>query len=286
MSQETENTEAPAPTHEALARSMGWKPLEEFRGDPEKWVEASEFVSRSEHYLPLIKKDRDRLRAQLEATERRVNEMAAALSASQEAISAFKEYQSAETKRQVERARKELVEQLRAARDSGDVELEAEAIGGLAKIDAAKPTPTPPAPPAPAPSPQTDPEFLAWKADNPWFETDKRKTALAAAIAQELRADPETKNLYGRAFYDRVSEEVLGYTKPAASAPAPSPAAPRVASSRPAGGTSRVAKSYSDLPAEAREACDSFASKLVGPGRAYKTLDDWRAHYTKQYFEE
>lgn len=35
------------------ARSMGWKPLEEFKGDPDTWVEAKEFVGRRSFFVKI-----------------------------------------------------------------------------------------------------------------------------------------------------------------------------------------------------------------------------------------
>ena len=34
----------PAPSVEELAQRMGWKPKEQFRGDPDKWRPADEFI--------------------------------------------------------------------------------------------------------------------------------------------------------------------------------------------------------------------------------------------------
>src|SRR3990167_216685 len=49
---------------ETEARSMGWVPLEEFRGPKDKWRDASEFVDRGSTVLPivnsLLKKERSK----------------------------------------------------------------------------------------------------------------------------------------------------------------------------------------------------------------------------------
>lgn len=50
------------------------------------------------------------------------------------------------------------------------------------------------------------PEFLAWRAENPWFETDRAKTEFAKMYAKELRQQrPELK---GRPFLDAVTARV------------------------------------------------------------------------------
>ena len=45
-------------------------------------------------------------------------------------------------------------------------------------------------------------------------------------------------------------------------------------------------KTYNDLPPDAKIACDGWSKQLVGEGRRHKTLADWRASYTKTFFEE
>lgn len=102
------------------------------------------------------------------------------------------------------------------------------------------------------------------------------------SIATELRADPANNKLVGRAFYDRVTEEVDAYLAPAGGTS-------KVGTSRSGGGNTpapaAAARKFTDLPADAQAACADFAKKLVGPGRAYKDLDTWRAEYTRKYFE-
>lgn len=268
---------------EATALSMGWKPQTEFTGDPARWVDAETYVSRGEHFLPIIKADRDRLRNELAGMNSQLEETRRLFTASQEAIEELKKFQDENTRRQVERAKAELVKQLKEARGNDDVEGELAAQAEINKLDRALEA-KPPAPPPPAPAPTApapDPDFAAWQSEHDWFGKDTRKTALAMGIAQEFRT-PGNPNahLKGRAFYDKISEEVEATLSPAARGTS------KVAGGRPSGqsGGSARERTYADLPADAKAACDSFARKLAGPGRAYKTAEDWQAHYTKQYF--
>lgn len=285
MSDDTNSTaSAPAPHVEEAARGMGWRPLEEFRGDPSKWVDADTFVSRGEHYLPILKADRDRAKREADELRSELAKTRELVAASAEAIEELKTYQSEATKRSVEAARQQWIKQLKDAREVGDVDAEVRAQSEIVKIDTALAAPAPPAPaPAAKPSsaPAVDPDFVAWEAENPWFKTDARKHGLAMGIAKELRDDPKNATLVGRAFYDRITQEMEAYLNP--QRPAPS----KVAGSRPAsaGGSERT-RTYADLPADAKAACDGFAAKLVGPGRAYKDLAAWQAHYVNQYFSE
>ena len=46
-------TPQPAET-EDKARRLGWVPKEEFKGDPENWRSADEFMARGEQLLPIV----------------------------------------------------------------------------------------------------------------------------------------------------------------------------------------------------------------------------------------
>ena len=235
---------------EASAREMGWKPLEEFKGDPEKWVAADEFLRRGENFLPILRKTNKELKEKLDAQSREVAELKELLKASGDAIEALKEYQSTETRRQVENARKELLEKLKTAREEGDVEAEEQVREQLREAnealrEAPKAKAEPPAP-APAKPDQPHPDFADWVKDNSWFNESARKRALAIGIAEELRADPKNAKLEGRAFFDKVTEELESFLGESIT--------PKVDGGRPTGsrgGSSRV-RGYGDLPAEAR----------------------------------
>lgn len=277
-----------APSVVETARSMGWRPLEEFRGDASKWVDAETFVNRGEHFLPILRKDRDELRKTNEQLAQDLKETKRLLEASTEAINALRDYQSKATEQAVKKARADWINNLRDARERGDVDAEIAAQSEITKIDVAlaapkeEPKPAAPAPaPAAKPAAGVDPDLQAWIADNRWYETDARKRALAHGIAEELRADPRNATLLGRAFYDKISEEVENYlgTPPGGSKVA--------AGGRPSGaGTSRRKMGYDDLPSDAKAACDKFARSLVGPGRAYKDEAAWQAKYVADYFSE
>ncbi len=272
---------------ETTAREMGWRPLEEFRGDPAKWVDAEVFVSRGEHFLPILRANNKRLQDQVAEQNAALAETRALLEASQESIKELRKFHDEDTARQVAKARKDLVAEIKQAREDGDVDKELTLQGEVTRLDAAvaaapKQADTLATAAKPATPAAPNPEFVAWESDNPWFKTDPRKHALAMAIATELRADPANNKLVGRAFYDCITEEVDAYLTP-------SGGSSKVASTRSGGGNAptppAASRKFSDLPSEAQEACATYAKKLVGPGRAYKDIESWRAEYTRKYFE-
>lgn len=269
---------------EQAAREMGWRPQAEFRGDSSKWVDAETFVSRGENFIPILRADREKLRSEVAETKAALTETQTLLRASQEAIDELKKYHTEDTARQVEKAKKDLVKQLRQARDDGDVEAEVEIQDELAKIRTAQAAPAPaplPKPTAAPTTPPADPDFTAWQSANQWFVTNPRLRGLTMGIAEEIKA--KSPALKGKAFYDAIDAEMADYLE------TPSGGTDKVAGGRgPSGGGSGNsggrAKTYADLPAEAKSACDSYAAKLVGPGRAHKDLASWQAQYARDFF--
>lgn len=63
---------------EAEAEAFGWVPQDQFKGDPEKWRPAEEFVRRGEEILPIVRKQNEKLSAkvtELEETNKRMSAM-------------------------------------------------------------------------------------------------------------------------------------------------------------------------------------------------------------------
>lgn len=272
---------------EVKAKEMGWVPLEDFKGNPDNWRDADEYVSRGEEILPIVRKDNERLRAEVAQTKAETARLKALVEAGQEAIVELKTFHSEDTRRQVEKAQKELRAAIKQAKADGDEDREETLREELTEVNAALkeagPTPTRDTPNVPS-QPRVDPAFISWQNDNPWFETDAKRTALTVAIAQELRADPKNVGLVGKAFYDKAAagaDEILN--------PRPGRGHSKLedggGSGGPGGGPgSPGGKTFRDLPSEARDVCDRQAAKLVGEGRAFKTKEAWRAHYVEQFF--
>ncbi len=278
---------------EVAAREMGWRPKEEFRGDPEKWVDASTWVSRGENFIPILRSDRDANKRRADELETKLAETTRLLTESQEAIQGLKDFQTEFTLQRVKDAKREVLKRLRDARESGDPDAELrleEELDELkaAERDAAKPAASPPPAPAPAPKPAAapaavDPEAAAWESRNTWFRQSPRKRGLVMGIAEEIANDPSAKHLKGKAFFDELDRRIAD--EPALSPPA---RGAKVDGGRPTGGTASEGaggKTYADLPPEAKAACDSQGRYLVGPTKAYKDKKEWQDFYAKTYFE-
>lgn len=271
---------------EVKAKEMGWVPQEDFKGDPKNWRDADEFVSRGEEILPIVRKDNERLRSEVAQTRLETARLKALVDAGQESMAELKKFHTEDTRRQVEKAQRDLRAGIKQAKADGNEDLEETLREELTEVNAAlkeagqtrtKDTREEP------PQPVVDPALISWKAENPWFETDVKKTALTVAIAQELRADPKNAGLQGMDFYKRAAagaDEILN--------PRPGRGHSKLEEGGGGVGAAGVGgpegKTFRDLPSDARTVCDKQAAKLVGEGRAFKTQDAWRKHYVEQYF--
>jgi len=272
---------------EQKAEQLGWVPKERFRGPEETWVDAETFVRRGEEILPIVNANNKRLQRELAETAKQVQELKGLVEAGNDSLKAFQEFHTESLQRALEQQRIELTQQLQDARNNGEaaavVQLEDQLddlkqqqkdlkVAQKAEAEVKKPVPVT--------NTEVDPVFAAWNQENTWFGTDKRKTAYANAVALELREDPSKAHLTGRKFFDAVADEVKKVFEPDAGQQHE-----RVeAGGRNSGSNSGRGRDYNSLPAEAKVACDRYAEKLVGKGRSFENLSDWRAQYAKDYY--
>lgn len=262
------------------AREMGWKPQEEYRGDPSKWVEAEVYVERGETFLPFLKRENKKLEGEVSALRNQLTEAQRAIQGSQEAIKSLEEFYSDETKRQVEKARTDLKAQIKSAREADDVDGELDAQEALTRLNAADRVAKEKPAGKEAPPPFT-PSHLAWQAENSWFLTDAKAARRAFLIGTELKE--EKPSLSGDAFYQELDRLLI--------AEGVKPTAKRSPSKVEGGGdlggnASESVKSYNDLPSDAKEVCDRQAKNFVGKDPRFKDVSAWRKYYVETYLKE
>jgi len=122
-----------------------------------------------------------------------------------------------------------------------------------------------------------------WNAENPWFGTNRRQTALALGIAQELREGGDTST--GRVFYEKVRVEMekeLGGGK--------EPPVDKVEGGRHGSdGETRQSgrkNGFASLPADAKAACDADYRSNVKIKAKYPDITAWRNRYAELYNEQ
>lgn len=254
-----------ASSAEAEARLLGWKPLEEFNGPPERWRDAEAFLEKGKQINGFLRKDFDKLRKELELRDQRI----ASLEGN---IREFAEYHRETEARAYKRAIASLQEERKAALRESDgarvVEIE-EQLDELKEASQKQIAPRAIAPRDPA---QPDPAFVAWVDANPWYKENRTLRALVHDYAEEVKR--QNPALVGTAFLDHVKQLVQFEHPELFDSPErrrPSAVSSADDTRRPAGGRG---KTYADLPIEARIACDKFVKQ------GYLTKET----YVKDYF--
>lgn len=251
---------------ETKARRLGWVPLEEFKGDPDKHRSAEEFLERGFNMLPLLQRDNDRLHRGMSRLEKRLEDQSRT----------FEEFQKFSEKAE-ERAYKRAKSELEAKRDSAiqnaDTASAQQAIRELNALESDRPAPK--TEPSKDNKPAPDPVFQDWMAENAWFTADPALQGYATKIFGQLeKTQPgvppaqllaETK----KRVMDKFPEEFGINPRREAAA----------AVSTPSGGAAvskKKGKTYEDLPAEAKRACDKFVKTIPGYTRDKYVADyEW-----------
>lgn len=247
-----------APEILAKAEKMGWTPKDQFKGDPAKWRPADEFVERGENMLPI-------LRAANKKHEREIADLKAT-------VKSFADYQGQVEKRAYDKA----VADLKAARaeaiKAGDGEAFDKIDDKLTELKDSAPKK------ADKPAGGEDPVFDEWLSRNKWAE-DKKLQVIGRGIAEALIEDGVKAT--GTDLLDMVTKE-MKVRYPEKFENSRRNGAPTVEGG--AGPRRTGGKSYADLPADARAACDRMAKN--GYSDKPKEMAAFKAEYVKNYFEE
>lgn len=238
------------PSIEDRALTMGWTPKAQFKGDPDKWVDAETFVKRGEEFLPFLKANNKRLEKELEKV--------------QKTLAKFQDHHTKTEARAYERAMKDLKSELAAATAAGDadaVEKIADDIADLKADVTGKP----------ADSVKHDNDVVeTWVAQNEWYRTNDVMAAAAATIAAKLESQGVTDTAKQLAEVTRQikAEFPHKFTNPRRA----EPGAVEGGGSPPR----KAGKSYADLPPDAKKMCDDFVRDIKG---------FTREQYVKDFFQ-
>lgn len=254
---------------EQRASRMGWRPKEEFKGDPEKWIDADSFVGRTEKELPIALGTIKNLERRLIENERQQAESMAV-------IKSFAEQYKLKEQKAYERAIKDLQKQQREAVEVGDTakfdSVQAEiadvmkdardhSTAGQVKHQPAKPSA----------------DFEAWHGRNPWYGTDPDMTRIADDVSRVVvAAYPELANgpgifaKYDEALKLRFGDKINGNQRRNEPATVGSGSSDAQGSRNPKG-----SKTYAALPSEAKQACDKFVKAGLLTREQYLQDYDW-----------
>lgn len=261
-------------TPEEQAARMGWVPKEQFKGDPERWVPAEQYIERAETILPMAKgtiAQMQKLMADQEANFKRLlAEQKAEFDALKESAGRLGEFAKKAEQRGYERGLKELrAKQVQAATD-GDV-AGVEAIGKEIEehikshpMVTGKELPEGEKPGAGTDKPPVNTwiqpgVFDAWRGENKWYDTKPSMRRFANDCDTLLMETKPTQSQPERLaeIAKMVQEEFPDYfSNPRRERPGGVEGGER-GGERP----KDKAKSYANLTPEAKACCDEFSGK-------------------------
>lgn len=249
---------------EQRARDMGWVPREEFNGPDENWKSAEDFVRIGENYMPV-------LRERLGKLEGLINELRAENSKTKGALQSLADHHRGTWKRQYEKAKKELEDQMAYAVDTGDGEAFRQLKEQERLLDEQAQEENPDA------QPQAVPEYHDFVSRNSWYGQDPEMTMYAnglQAILTQHEGVTDDKTFFQEVekrvrirFPDRFKNENRDL--------------PPAVESGDGGGAEDVGtgeKKWSDIPAEERkEIMNQFGPDLF-------TKEYTKEDYAKEYW--
>lgn len=250
---------------ETKAMRLGWVPKDQFKGDPEKWRPAEDFLDRATNMLPLLQRDNEKLHRGMSRLEKRLEDQ-------NRTFEEYQKYAEKAEERAYKRAKAELESKLDNAIQTADVAGAQQVRREIAALEEDHKTPERKSEPE---KPKIDPAFQEWMEENTWFNKDPALTGYATKVFGQLE-----QNQSGRS-----PKELLAETKKKVMERFPeefgiNPKRDQAASvAAPNGGTApakKRGKSYDDLPADAKKACDRFVKAIPGYTRdKYVASYDW-----------
>ncbi|HEY6019773.1 MAG TPA: hypothetical protein VIY48_07680, partial [Candidatus Paceibacterota bacterium] len=274
-------------TIEERAKRMGHVSQEEFRGNPENWVDAETFVRRAEESLPILKGTLTKMEQKMADQERQMKtqaeEFKTAMASLKGDLSEFVEFSKGAEQRAYQKALKELKAEQTKAKNAGDLDAFVEATDKIDSLIAEHPAVTGKGDPKPVidPKPQAQPTgvqeqfqqwiasdpnaFDEWKAekDNAWYQEDPDMAVYADSMDRWLINTKYVKDGFKMSRRDHLAE-VTKLVKKKFPDFFGNPAR-RVGSMVESdtggapGGNGK--QTYSDLPEDARKQCDKWAGK-------------------------
>lgn len=180
------------------AKADGWVEKENYRGDPDTWVDAKEFNARGKHINRILQSKLKKLEEENERVK--------------QAASAFQKFQQEQMQAKAREHEQEIArlkaERAQAVRE-GDGDRFTELEDQITEMQRNKPEA--PKQEAPTPDPEAAQDFERWKSRNSWYGSNDEATKYADELAAKLRRQGETRA--GAAFL-RVVEEMLRDERP------------------------------------------------------------------------
>lgn len=238
--------------YEQEARQEGWRPQEEWKGDPDKWVDAETFVERGEKISGILKSKVERLEQRLERAER--------------ANQKFGEYHKKTIERERQQAEQTIAaleKKIEQAISEGDGQAYTQYSRQVNDLKTNLPK-----------GDDFNDGFSelaqSWLSDNQWYNNDPTLATFADGAADRLRAQGFT----GKAYFDELTRLVKSSFPEKFENPNRKRES-NVDTGEPPEEAPVKKKSYKALPADAKKACDEFVAQGFMTREQYVEQYDW-----------
>jgi type II secretory pathway component PulM len=260
---------------EERAKLMGWVPKEDFKGDPDRWTPAEDYVERADHVMPIMKAQMSKYEEQLQSTGEELKstrtELANLKTTMEKVIKVNSKVSEAAYQRAVETIRKE---QRQAINDSDGDRFE-QLERDKEKLEAARPEKI-----EVEEKPVINPEFEEWVKENEWYNTDTDLRDYCEGVAPQVAA--QNPHFTNKQLYAAVKERAMNlfpdkFENPNRKEKSAVASSDRQGEQKPAG-----KGKFTNLPKEAKDAWASME------GQGLKNIDgsDYtKEDYAKDFFE-
>jgi len=237
--------------NENKARLQGWVSKEDFRGDPDKWIDAKSFVERGETIVPIMKERNERL-------EKEVREM-------KESFKEFSEFHRKTEDRAYQKALKEIEQRKLTAVETADTAGYQNAELERAELEKTKPVPKIEKPVEPS-------EMQEFRRSNSWYDSDQELTleadALGAAYAKQNITYPKILEKVQATMKILHPEKFTNVRRD-------NPASVESVSSETGLPKKRDGHAYENLPGDAKKQCDKWIKSGLLTKEQYVQDYEW-----------
>ena len=238
--------------HEEKARSDGWRPKDEWHGDPEQWVDAETFVERGEQINGVLKQKVGRLEGKIAGLEKANKE--------------FGEYHRTSLENEKQRT-KDAIRELEATRAQAVTDADGETFtrtdAEIRRLERETSTPD---------QPKTDPAGEAWVKENPWYLSNPDMAAYTDNICEDVVA----RGFTGEAYYEELTRRAQKeFPDQFQNTARNQPGSVETGGTRESVVSTSNKRDYENLPADARAACDRFIASGHTTKESYLATYEW-----------
>lgn len=269
---------------EVEAKTLGWVPQDQWKGDPEKWVDAESYVKKGETVVPILVRDKRKLSEEVRALQSDLAQIKGDAAKFKEMV----ERQAQQEKAALEAQIRELKQAKAQAVTDGEGELVVDIDDKIDKLEEKKETLE--KAPKKDDQPKVHPDFAAFHQEFPWYGTDAQLTRAADGLAQILVA--ENPHLQGKALFDALTEQIPNLQVYKSRFPDKTRTKMNTVegsedtSPSDNGSTRRGKQGYDSLPPDAKKECERYIKNGWISDKQYKTEKEKREAYAKLYYEQ